>query len=154
MGGRLNAGGESKAAIGMRMRRHIRAELYDDSGDSARGIAIYTLSDPRSIRDVRYVGQTRSPTRRFAQHLNAARLWVPDEVPWWVKSPKLRPLYTWIRGLYADDRRMPVMVVTAWTGSVGGARVLERARIIECLESRLQILNVEREILGRQGQLI
>jgi hypothetical protein len=145
---------DSMTAIGMRLRRHIRAELYDDSGDSAHGIAIYTLSDPRSIRDVRYVGQTRSPARRFAQHLNTARLWIPDEVPWWVKSPKLRPLYTWIRELYADDRRMPVMVVTAWTGSIGQARVLERARIMECLESRLEILNVEREILGRQGLLI
>ena len=136
------------------MRRHIRAELYDDSGDNARGIAIYTLSDPRSIRDVRYVGQTRSPARRFAQHLNTARLWLPDELPWWVESPKLRPLYTWIRALYSDGQRMPVMVVAAWTGSVGEARILERARIVECLENRLEILNVEREILGRQGQLI
>jgi hypothetical protein len=146
--------GDNKTTIGMRMRRHIRAELYDDSGDSARGIAIYALSDPRSIRDVRYVGQTHSPARRFAQHLNTARLWLPDEVPWWVESPKLRPLYTWNRGLYADERRMPVMVVTAWAGSIGEARVLERARIMECLESRLQILNVEREILGKQGQLM
>ncbi len=147
----MSGGGDSKAAIGMRMRRHIRAELYDDSGDDAHGIALYTLSDPRSIREVRYVGQTRSPARRFAQHLSTARLWLPDEVPWWVKSPKLRPLYKWIRELYADDRRMPVMVITAWTGSIGEARVLERARI---LESRLEILNVEREISGRQGQLI
>jgi hypothetical protein len=146
--------GDSRAAIRVRVRRHVRAELYDDSGDSERGIAIYTLSDPRSIRDVRYVGQTKSPARRFAQHLNTARLWLPDEVPWWVRSPKLRPLYTWIRELYADGRRMPVMVVTAWAGSIGEARVLERARIMECLESRLEILNVEREILGRQVQLI
>ncbi len=147
-------GGDSKAAIAVRVRRHIRAELYDDSGDSAPGIAIYTLSDPRSIRDVRYVGQTQSPALRFAQHLNTARLWLPDEVPWWVKSPKLRPLYTWIRELYADGGRMPVMVVSAWTGSIEEARTLERARIVECLQSRLEILNVEREILGRQGQLI
>jgi hypothetical protein len=145
---------DSKAAIGMRMRRHVRAELYDDSGESAGGFAIYTLSDPRSIRDVRYVGQTQWPARRFAQHLHSARLWLRDEVPWWVKSPKLRPLYTWIRQLYADDQRMPVMVVTAWAGSIGEARLLERARIMECLEGRLEILNVEREILGKQGQLI
>lgn len=138
----------------MRVRRHIRTEIYDDSGETAQGLAIYTLSDPRSIRDVRYVGQTRSPARRLAQHLNAARLWLSDEVPWWVKSPKLRPLYTWIRDLYADERRLPVMVVSAWTGSVAQARVLERARIMECLGSRQEILNVEREILGRQGQLI
>ena len=150
----MSANADSKAAIGMRVRRHIRAELYDDSGDSARGIAIYTLSDPRSIREVRYVGQTQSPPRRFAQHLHTARLWLPDEVPWWVKSPKLRPLYTWIRTLYADDRRMPVMVVAAWAGSICEARVLERARIIECLKARIEILNIEREVLGRQGQLI
>jgi hypothetical protein len=150
----MHAGADGKAAIGMRVRRHIRAELYDDSGAGAHGIAIYTLSDPRSIRDVRYVGQTRSPARRFAQHLGAARLWLPDEVPWWVHSPRLRPLYSWIRELYADGRRMPVMVVIARTESVAQARLLERARIVECLENRLQILNVEREILGRQGQLI
>ncbi len=150
----MSASADSKAAIGMRVRRHVRAELYDDSGDSARGIAIYTLSDPRSIREVRYVGQTQSPPRRFAQHLHTARLWLPDEVPWWVKSPKLRPLYTWIRALYADDRRMPVMVVAAWAGSIGEARVLERARIMECLKARIEILNIEREVLGRQGQLI
>ncbi len=70
----MNASGTSNAAIGVRVRRHIRAELYDDSGDSAGGIAIYTLSDPRSIRDVRYVGQTKSPARRFAQHLNTVYL--------------------------------------------------------------------------------
>jgi hypothetical protein len=144
----------SKTGIVRRLRRHVRAELYDDSSDDACGIAIYALSDPRSIRGVRYVGQTRSPARRFAQHLNTARLWLPDELPWWIESPKLRPLYIWIRELYADGQRMPVMVVTAWTGSVVEARVLERARIMECLESRLEILNVEREILGRQGQLI
>jgi hypothetical protein len=150
----MNADAHSKTAIGLRMRRHIRAELHDDSGERARGIAIYTLSDPRSIREVRYVGQTKSPARRFAQHLNTARLWLPEEVPWWVESPKLRPLYTWIRELYADDRRLPVMVIAAWAGSIAEARVLERARIMECLEGRLEILNVEREILGRQRQLI
>ena len=150
----MTASGDDRAAIGVRIRRHVRAELYDDSGDSAHGIAVYTLSDPRSIRDVRYVGQTQSPARRFAQHLSHARLWHPEEVPWWVESPKLRPLYTWIRQLYADERRMPVMVVTAWTGSVAQARLLERALIVECLEGRLDILNVEREILGRQVQLI
>lgn len=149
-----NPRGDGKAAIGIRIRRHIGAQLYDDSGDSARGIAIYTLSDPRAIRDVRYVGQTQSPARRFAQHLHAARLWLPAEVPWWVKSPQLRPLYTWIRELYTDNQRLPVMVITGWTESLGEARVLERARIMECLKNRVEILNIEREVLGGQGQLI
>jgi hypothetical protein len=123
-------------------------------GMSAHGIAIYILSDPRSIRDVRYVGQTSSPARRFLQHLNTAKLWLPDDVPWWVKSPKLRPLYTWIRELYTDEHRLPVMVVSAWVDSVREARIAERAQIVECLRERLRLLNVEGEIFGRQIPLI
>jgi hypothetical protein len=142
------------AAIGARVRRHVRTELYDDSGQGAVGVAIYTLSDPRLLRDVRYVGQTTSPARRFAQHLHTARLWLPDEVPWWVMSPKLRPLYTWIRELYADGERMPVMVVAAWVGSLREARLRERAHIMECIANRCELLNVERERLGTQGQLL
>jgi hypothetical protein len=34
------------------------------------------------------------------------------------------------------------------------ARIAERARIYECLEMRLQLLNVETEILGRQIPLL
>ncbi len=49
---------------------------------------------------------------------------------------------------------MPVMVIRVWAPSIGEARTLERAHIMECLEGRLEILNVERKILGRQGQLI
>jgi hypothetical protein len=81
-------------------------------------------------------------------------LWIPDETPWWVKSPKLRPLTGWIRALYRDERRLPVMVITAWVETVWEARVAERARIYECLARRLQLLNVETEILGRQIPLV
>ena len=108
----------NRIQVGQKVRRHIREQLYHEIGMSAHGIAIYTLSDPRSIRDVRYVGQTSSPARRFLQHLNTAKLWLPDDVPWWVKSPKLRPLYTWIRELYTDEHRLPVMVVSACVDSV------------------------------------
>jgi hypothetical protein len=128
--------------------------LYDDSGAVPRGTAIYCLSDPRDVREVRYVGQTNVPRRRFLQHLNTAKLWLPDEMPWWVKSPRMRPLYGWIRELYRDGRRLPVMVVSAWVETVSDARVAERSRIYECLEKRLQLLNVESEILGRQIPLI
>jgi len=121
---------------------------------STHGVAIYILSDPRSLRDVRYVGQTSSPARRFLQHLKTARLWLPDDVPWWVQSPKLRPLYNWIRELYTDEYRLPVMVVSAWADSVREARVAERALIVECLRERRRLLNVEMEILGRQIPLV
>jgi hypothetical protein len=144
----------SKIQVGRNIRAHVHGQLYDDSGVRAQGIAIYTLSDPRSIRDVRYVGQTRSPSRRFLQHMNTAKLWLPDEIPWWVKFPQLRPLYGWIRELYADKRRLPVMAITAWVESVTEARVAERARIIDCLQERFQLLNVESEILGRQIPLL
>jgi hypothetical protein len=130
---------------------HTKRELYDESGVPPEGLAIYTLSDPRDIREVRYVGQTGAPRRRFLQHLNQAQLWLPDECPWWVKVPKLRPLYTWVRALYRDEGRFPVMVVMAWAATLAEARAAERARIFECLSKRLPLLNVETEIL--QGRI-
>src|SRR4051812_37777674 len=90
----------TQAELSRYVRRHIGSHLCDDSAMPANGIAIYSLSDPRDVRHIRYVGQTSSPRRRFLQHVNTARLWLPDEVPWWVASPKLRPLYTWLRELY------------------------------------------------------
>jgi hypothetical protein len=103
---------------------------------------------------VRYIGQTTAPRRRFLQHLHTAMLWLPDETPWWVKCPKLRPLADWIRALHRDGQRLPVMVITAWVETGSAARVAERARIHQCLANRLQLLNVETEILGRQIPLI
>ena len=150
----MSTGIHTKAWVGQHCRRHVGMHLYDDSGAVPRGTAIYCLSDPRDVREVRYVGQTNLPRRRFLQHLNTAKLWLPDETPWWVKSPRMRPLYGWIRELYRDGRRLPVMVVCAWVETVSDARVAERSRIYECLENRLQLLNVESEILGRQIPLI
>jgi hypothetical protein len=137
--------------------RHIRsrlgAHLYDDSRAVAAGVAIYSLSDPRDIRAVRYVGQTLAPRRRLLQHLSAARLWLPDETPWWVKSPRLRPLYCWIRQMYREEGRLPVMVVSAWV-EPPQARLAERLRIHACLQKQLQLLNVESELLRGQIPLI
>jgi hypothetical protein len=135
------------AQLRQRFRLHTQAEIYDDSNSPPGGLAIYTLSDPRDIRDVRYVGQTRAPRRRFLQHLNHAQLWLADELPWWVKQPKLRPLYTWLRALYRDHYRLPIMVITAWAATPAEARVAERARICACLANQLPLLNVETEIL-------
>ena len=125
------------------VRAHTRTNLYDESGVGRKKVAIYCLSDPRDIRDIRYIGLTRAPPSRFLQHLNAARLWLPDVLPWWVKSPELRPLYSWIRALYSDERRLPVMVITAWTASLNDARSAERERIIECLAEGRDLFNVE-----------
>lgn len=134
-----------------RFRLHAQAELYDDSGTQPGRLAIYTLSDPRDIRHVRYVGQTAAPRRRFLQHLNHAQLWLPDELPWWVQQPKLRPLYGWVRELYRDEYRLPVMVISAWAETPGEARAAERARITACLVNRLPLLNVECDALRRCG---
>jgi hypothetical protein len=144
----------SRAELGRRFRAHVDAQLYDDSGCAALGTAIYSLSDPRDLRQVRYVGQSSAPRRRLLQHLNNAMLWMPDELPWWVRSPKLRPLSDWIRTLYQDELRLPVMVISTWVGTAAEARRAERARIYECLASRLPLLNVETEILGRQIPLL
>jgi hypothetical protein len=144
----------TKEQLGKQFRSHVGVQLYDDSGVTAQGIAIYSLSDPRDIRAVRYIGQTSAPRRRFLQHLNTAMLWMSDDKPWWVKFPKMRPLSEWIRELYRDELRLPVMVITAWMPTVSDARVAECTRIYECLEKRLRLLNVECEILGQQLPLI
>lgn len=51
------------------VRQRLGAQLYDDSGARAAGVAIYSLSDPRDLRAIRYVGQTAAPRRRLLQHL-------------------------------------------------------------------------------------
>lgn len=144
----------SPAQLRRRYRLHAREQLYDESGSEPVGWAIYTLSDPRDLREVRYVGQTSAPRRRFLQHLNHAQLWLPDELPWWIKQPKLRPLYTWIRTLYGDGHRLPVMVVSDWLPLSAQARMAERSRIFDLLAHRRQLLNVESEILGNQISLL
>ncbi len=135
------------------LRAHLAAHCYDDSGVAAQGVAIYTLSDPRDLRAIRYVGQSSTPRRRLGQHLNAARLWLPQCTPWWVKSPRLRPLYEWIRELFQDEGRLPVMVVQAWVDA-SQARGAERLHIYACLQQQLPLLNFERELLGRQLLLL
>ena len=132
----------------------INEHLYDESDVQPEGIAIYSLSDPRDIRSYRYIGQTSEPRRRLLQHVNTARLWFPEEKPWWVKSPTLRPLYDWIRDLYRDEARLPVMVVSSWVPTPFAARVAERERIYDCLQRGLSILNVEGEVLGRRRLLL
>jgi hypothetical protein len=144
----------SQTQLARHILGHVGAQMYDESAVAPIGIAIYSLSDPRDIREVRYVGQSADPRRRFLQHLNAAKLWLPDERPWWVKSPKLRPLYHWIRELYREELRMPTLVVSAWVATASDARLVERTRIFECLARRLPLLNVETEILGRQAALL
>ena len=143
----------SAAALSRQLRQRVDALICDDSGVAAAGVAIYTLSDPRDLRTVRYVGQTAAPRRRFLQHVRTARLWLPDERPWWVRSPRLRPLYGWIRELFAQEGRLPVMVVSSWvTGAQ--ARVCERSLICTCLERQQPLLNFEGELRRRQPLLL
>ena|SRR6185503_9697058 len=138
--------------------RHVRARraesIHDDSGCEPRGFAVYTLSDPRAVREVRYVGQTRSPARRFGQHINMARLWLPDEVPWWFKSPELRPLYEWIRQLHGDERRLPVLVIVEWVPTLAEARAREREHIYDRLRAQQPLFNVERARLAHAVPLL
>jgi len=131
------------------IRARIGAHLHDESGAPPGGTAIYTLSDPRALREIRYVGQTAAPRRRLLQHLAAARLWLPDELPWWVRSPQLRPLYRWIRDIYRQEGRLPVMLVRAWV-EPAQARLAERIEICQCLARELPLLNVESELAQRQ----
>jgi hypothetical protein len=126
----------------------------DSTGADPDGTAIYTLADPHDLAAVRYVGQTRSPRRRFVQHLASARLWMPDEIPWWIVSPRLRPLYDWIRALHRDDYRLPVMVIAEWVTRASDALSAERALIERCLREGAALLNVEAERTGPQIPLL
>jgi hypothetical protein len=143
-----------KAQLSQLIRKHKHALVQEEPGLAPAGVSIYTLSDPRDVREVRYVGQTRAPLSRFSQHVNAARLWLPDEKPWWYKAPPgLRPLHDWIRALHRDDYRLPAMIITARVASVSAARHMERALILHYLGKSASLLNVEAEILGRQVPL-
>jgi hypothetical protein len=142
-----------RAQLQRALRRRLSTQLYDTSGEPPCGIAIYWLADPRALREIRYVGQSAAPRRRLLQHLSVARLWLPDELPWWVRSPRLRPLYCWIRELYRDDARLPVMVVCAWV-EAAAARVAERNEICACLARQLPLLNAEGELRRRQPRLL
>jgi|ERR1700733_9501898 hypothetical protein len=144
----------TKAELTRHIRRHVQHEIYDESGCEPLLFAIYTLVDPRELRAIRYIGQTASPQRRLMQHLNAARLWLPQERPWWIAQPKLRPLYDWIRELYFHESRLPTMIVHEWTLTIAGARLAERAKIFQSLQQHSPIYNVEREILGDQALLL
>ena len=144
----------TQTELARRIRRHVERELFDDSRLAPSGTAIYSLADPRDLRLIRYVGQTAAPRRRFLQHLRTARLWLPDELPWWVLQPKLRPLYEWIRELHRDGERLPTMVIHSWVETQKAARLAERTWIQESLAKQLPLLNVESEILGRQRALI
>ena len=123
------------------LRQRLRLHLYDESGMSPEGIAIYSLADPREVRTSRYVGQSASPHERLVQHVRGARLSLPDETPWWVERPRMRPLYSWIRALYTEHGRLPVMLVHAWV-EPQEAQQAERDRIREELERGCPLLNL------------
>lgn len=135
--------GSSPAAVALQreLRRRLPLHVYDESGVTPAGTAIYSLADPREVRVSRYVGQTAQPARRLMQHLRSARLWLPDETPWWIEAPRLRPLYQWIRELHSQEGRLPVMVVQAWVDTQDAQRA-ERDHIRVCLERQLPLLNL------------
>ncbi|HEY1873404.1 MAG TPA: hypothetical protein VGG67_03265 [Steroidobacteraceae bacterium] len=129
------------ATLQRELRRRLHLCLFDESGVTPAGTAIYSLADPREARIIRYIGQTAQPPRRFMQHLRTARLWLPHERPWWIAAPRLRPLYHWIRDLYSEEGRLPVMLVHAWV-EARHAPLAERDHIRMCLERQLPLLNI------------
>jgi hypothetical protein len=137
-------------SIAAAARSHVHAGACSERG----GTAVYTLADPRDLQSPRYVGQTRDPHARFAQHVQTARLWLPDQVPWWVRSPKHRPLYTWIRELNRDGGRLPFLCVEEWVEPDADPLVAERAAIMRWLAQGAALLNAEALKLGAQLPLL
>jgi hypothetical protein len=141
----------------VRTRPVISSHVHVMEDGPPGGTAIYTLSDPRAVRCARYVGQTCHPRARYAQHLRTARLSLPDgagNAPWWVRSPKYRPLYAWIRELYRDGGRLPFMWVDEWLAPGVDPRVAERAAIMRWLAQGAALLNVEARQQGAQLPLL
>ncbi len=139
----------TRSMLTQRIRDCQQHNIVDQTGVAAGEVAIYALSDPRDVREVRYVGQTRNPRSRFAQHINAARLWLPDERPWWIRQPELRPLYEWIRTLHADEGRLPVMFVVGWS-TAELARSDERRFVRTCVTDGMRLLNHEAEFVQQR----
>lgn len=131
------------AEITRRLRREVGVLVCDDSQRPPEGIALYTLSDPRDVRAVRYVGQSRAPARRYGQHVRAACLWLCVPTPWWVRRPHLVPLYTWIRALHEDGARLPFMLVTHWVPALEQARALEQSLIAAHRAAGCALFNCE-----------
>jgi hypothetical protein len=144
---------EPKIHLERLVRVRCASHIVDLSGTETDEAAIYTLSDPRDLHAVRYVGRTSCPRRRFLQHVTAAKLWLPDDLPWWIKRPDMRALYQWIRELYLDERRLPFMVVTAWARNAD-ALARERDLICEHLRRRASLLNRESETFKSRPLLI
>ncbi len=142
------------AALNRLIRQRAAQLLFDESGAAPEGTAIYALADPRDVRTPRYIGQTRAPRRRWLQHVGNARLWLPDERPWWIKEPRLRPLYDWLRELHRDGARLPAMVVMEWVPAGVDARLVERERILAGLAREWPLLNFEAERQDRQIGLL
>jgi hypothetical protein len=139
----------TRTQFAIQLRRRLPLLLMEDCRQAGE-VAVYTLSDPRDVRDVRYVGQTRSPHSRYRQHVNKASPWLPDDVPWWFKAPKDRPLHEWIRNLHREGARLPVMIICSRHPDTAAARAAERALIFQCLEQGLPILNVEAQLALRR----
>jgi hypothetical protein len=79
---------------------------------------------------------------------------MPAERPWWIRDPKLCPLYEWIRSIYREDCRLPTMIIREWTERADSARAIERARICASLSQGLPLLNVEAARAAKQPQLL
>ena len=141
-----------RAQLARYIRTRLAWHLYEEAEPRKEGAAVYALCDPRELRAPRYIGQTRAPRQRLLQHISTARLWLPDETPWWVARVKLRPLYGWIRTLFAEERRLPVMVVLEWVDK-RHARAAERAHIQAGLACDAMLLNFEAELLRSQLRL-
>ncbi|RPI60603.1 MAG: GIY-YIG nuclease family protein [Lysobacterales bacterium] len=143
-----------RAQLAQQLRAAARSQIHGANGGVAGSTAIYTLADPRDVRCARYVGQTRDPRRRFAQHVHAARLWLPDVTPWWVRSPEERPLFAWIRALHSDGGRLPFMWVAEWAEPGADPLAAERAEIMRLLAQGAGLLNAEARLLGAQLPLL
>ncbi|MEO8125824.1 MAG: hypothetical protein ABI822_01970 [Bryobacteraceae bacterium] len=151
----------TRQQVALALRSRWRSLVWDNAdGARGNGYAIYTLSDPRDVRAVRYVGQSSDPPRRYCQHVQAARVWLADRpgadggpVPWWLDRSPARDLSIWIRELYADGARLPVMMVQSWLGTLAQALRAERDALDHFVADGRALLNQAAVQAGPQLRL-
>jgi hypothetical protein len=105
----------------LRVRRQIDSHLVDWSGKRAGTFAVYGLTDAPDSDPIDYIDITVNPQRRLLQHWMAARLWQSQRSADRITSSTLRPLCHWIRDLYEQQQRLPVMVIYEWLPNLAAA---------------------------------
>lgn len=99
----------------------IDAHILDLSPKRSGAFAVYGLAEDGNRERVQYLDFTVNPQRRLLQHWMSPRLWLSRRAADRITSSTLQPLCHWIRALYEQKQRLPVMAIYEWLPSLSQA---------------------------------